>query len=169
MVTITFSVGFQEANENNKTNGEIETTLFQISGKMTATKLALSKMNLVLNGQDADSVLTLGNPMSPRYLQRQTSNPMDNSPPFPGKKKTSAAIEAYTSESSVRSAVTLDSRVLALDAQIGQMENNITKNMNASLELFFLKFTQNTQPPGRALSERTMASCHESTVGGRSL
>ena len=91
----------------------MDTTLSQISGKMIATELALSKMNVVLNGQDAGSVSTLGNPMSPRNLQRRASNLLDNAPPSPRKKMTPAVIEAYASGASVRSALTLDSRVSA--------------------------------------------------------
>ena len=41
----------------------METKIFQLSGKKTATELALAKMNLVLNGQNVDSVSTLGNLM----------------------------------------------------------------------------------------------------------
>lgn len=66
--------------EVNKTAESTDTTN-KGSRKMTATELALSKMNLVLNGQDADSVSTLGNPLSPKQLLKRALSLLANPPP----------------------------------------------------------------------------------------
>ena len=73
-----FSVAFQAENVKNKTKGQIETKISQLAGKMTATELVLSKINLILNVQDVDSVSMLRNPMYPRHLQRRKSALMYN-------------------------------------------------------------------------------------------
>ena len=54
---------------------------------------------------------------------------------------------------SVLSGRTLDSRVSQMEEQVSQMESNINKSMNATLESLFLKFgagVQTAQPPGGA-------------------
>ena len=54
------------------------------------------------------------------------------------------------SVASVLSGRTLDSRISQMEEQLSQMESNINKNMNATLESLFLKFgagVQTTQLP----------------------
>ena len=93
-------------------------------GKMTAQELALSKMNLVLTGQDEDSVSTLGNPMSPGHLSRRTRS----------------SLMAASSGTSVRSSVTMDTRMTAVEDQINAMEVNLKKGIDESLASFIEKF-----------------------------
>ena len=108
-------------------------------GKMTAQELALSKMNLVLTGQDADSVSTLGNPMSPGHLTRRARS----------------SLMAASSGTSVRSSVTMDTRMTAVEDQINAMEVNLKKGFDESLASFFEKFQvaqAQPKPPGGGLA-----------------
>ena len=89
---------------------------------MTAQELALSKMNLVLTGQDADSVSTLGNPTSPANISRRARSSL-----------------MAASSGSVRSSATMDSMMTAVEDQISAMEVNLKKGFDDSLALFFLK------------------------------
>ena len=150
-----FSVAFNV--ELNTTEDSTNTTNKK-PGKMTATELALSKMNLVLNGEDADSVSTLGNPLSPKQLQKRASSLMANPSPSvsPTNKSdiqgvtTPQSLAIASSGTSVRSALTLDSRVSALEDQLSLMEDNINKNMTATLESLFSRINNTSQPPGGA-------------------
>lgn len=107
--------------------------------KMTAQELALSKMNLVLTGQDADSVSTLGNPASPSNVSR----------------KFRSSLMAAHSGASVRSSATMDTRMTAVEDQISAMEVNLKKGFEDSLASFFEKFQvaqAQTKPPGGGLA-----------------
>ena len=124
-----------ECNDNTTVDKEEE----GVKDKMSAVELALSKMNLVLAGQDADSVSTLGNPMSPDRLYSTNKS----------------TLIAASSGASVRSAFTLDSRVSAMEEQMNSMEVNLKKGFDESLNSFFQKFqaAQAPQkPPGGELA-----------------
>ena len=108
-------------------------------GKMTAQELALSKMNLVLTGQDEDSVSTLGYPMSPGNLSRRARS----------------SLMAASAGTSVRSSATMDTRMTAVEDQISAMEVNLKKGFEDSLTSFFEKFQvaqAQPQPPGGGLA-----------------
>lgn len=104
------------------------------SGKVTAAEMKLSKINLVFNGQDADSVSTLGNLLSPRHLKKRSSTLLANPSP----------ITTGASGASIRSELMLDLRVPAMEEQLSQIETNITKTMKSTLESFFDKLNQAT-------------------------
>ena len=107
--------------------------------KTTAQELALSKMNLVLIGQDEDSVSTLGYPMSPGNLSRRARS----------------SLMAASAGTSVRSSATMDTRMTAVEDQISAMEVNLKKGFEDSLTSFFEKFQvaqAQPQPPGGGLA-----------------
>ena len=107
--------------------------------KQTAQELALTKMNLVLTGQDADSVSTLGNPASPANVSRRSRS----------------SLMAAHSGTSVMSSATMDSRIAAVEDQISAMEVNLKKGFDDSLASFFEKIQlaqAQTQPPGGGLA-----------------
>ena len=107
--------------------------------KQTAQELALSKMNLVLTGQDADSVSTLGNQASSANVSRRSRS----------------SLMAAHSGASAKSSVTMDSRMTAVEDQISAMEVNLKKRFDDSLASFFEKFQlaqAQTQPPGGGIA-----------------
>eukprot|EP00593_Proboscia_inermis_P000787 CAMPEP_0171300526 /NCGR_PEP_ID=MMETSP0816-20121228/9335_1 /TAXON_ID=420281 /ORGANISM="Proboscia inermis, Strain CCAP1064/1" /LENGTH=191 /DNA_ID=CAMNT_0011777063 /DNA_START=125 /DNA_END=697 /DNA_ORIENTATION=+ len=134
-----FSVAFGEA---------VATAAATAAGVAITSQMTLSKMNLVLTGQDTDSVSTLGNPLSPRQLQRQGASMIYN----PSPTGVVPQLPTPTSASAV-SGGTLDSRISQIEEQLSVMEINIKKNMDATLESLFLKFganLQTNQPPAGA-------------------
>ena len=144
-----FSVAFNEETNNPPIAG-VQVGGGALTGKMTAQEMALSKMNLVLTGQDTDSVSTLGNPLSPRRLQKKGASLIANPSPAGG-----IAQIPSPSVVSAMSSRTMESRVSQMEEQLSQMETNINKNMNATLESLFKKFgagVQTSQPPGGALA-----------------
>ena len=142
-----FSVAFNEETKNDPTV-DVQDEDGMLSGNMTAQEMALSKMNLVLTGQDTDSVSTLGNPLSPRRLQKKGASLIANQSPAGGIAQipTPSVVSAMSSR-------TMESRVSQMEQQLSEMETNINNNMKATLESLFLKFgagVQTTQPPGGA-------------------
>ena len=105
--------------------------------KMTAQELALTKMNLVLTGQDADSVSTLGNPSSPANVSRRSRS----------------SLMAAHSGASAKSSVTMDSRMTAVEDQISAMEVNLKKGFDDSLASFFVKFSLHKRRPSPLAAE----------------
>ena len=135
-----FSVAFNEEVKNPAAISGVRVAGVAITGQMTAQEMTLSKMNLVLMGQDTDSVSTLGNPLSPRRLQKEGALVIANpSPPGGVVQVPSRSVASVLSER------TLDSRVSQMEEQLSQMESNINKNMNATLESLFLKFGAGVQ------------------------
>ena len=143
-----FSVAFNEEAKNSPTIVGVQDEGGTLTGKMTAQKMALSKMNLVLTGQDTDSVSTLGNTLSPRRLQKKGASLIAN-PSLAG----GIAQIPTPSVVSAMSSRTMESQVSQMEEQLSQMGTNINTNMKATLESLFQKFgagVQTTQPPGGA-------------------
>lgn len=99
-----------EVNGTNVTTNE-DKEEGELTGKMTAAELSLSKMNLVITGRDTDSVSILGNPISPGRLYCKTKSTL-----------TTASVGAGT-----RNTFTLDSQVSAMEEQIILMEVHLKK------------------------------------------
>ena len=112
-----FSVAFNEETKNSPTIVGVQAEGGALTGKMTAQEMALSKMNLVLTGQDTDSVSTLGNPLSPRWLQKKGASLIANPSPAGG-----IAQFPTPSVASAMSGRTLESRVSQMEERLSQME-----------------------------------------------
>ena len=102
-------------------------------------------MNLVLNGRDDDSVSTLGSPlrMSGKTVEKVTGKGM-------------ITINRSSPSNSIQSAMTMDSRVTALEEQITSMETSISNKMEASFAMLLARLPAvNNQPPGGTLAGGT--------------
>ena len=103
-----------------------------------AATLAANRLNMVLAGEDADSVSTLGNPLSPS---------IPRSPPA----STLLPVEGVSSAKSVQSEVTLDTRVSVIEQKLDSMEASLKSTMSATLDSFLAKMQASvSQPPGGA-------------------
>ena len=112
------------------------------NGKSTPEELALARMNLVLNGRDDDSVSTLGSPLrrSGKTVEKVTGQGM-------------ITINRSSPSNSIQSAMTMDSRVTALEEQITSMETSISNKMEASFAMLLARLPAvNNQPPGGTLA-----------------
>ena len=104
----------------------------------TAAALASTKLNMVLTGQDTDSVSTLGNPLSPARITKTTDTSLID-------------MGDTTSTSSVTSLSSLDTRVSTMEATINSMKEDVVAGVDAKLDAFFTKFLaaqSAPQPPG---------------------
>ena len=136
-----FSVAFLD--KDNSTPSAVMSPSPTETTSPSAAALALSHMNLVLAGQESDSVSSMGNPLSPAQKKDIVSSHMQS-------------LEFQSAGASVRSEMTLDSRVSALEENIVQLETNLKQTFNESLNAFFLRLQQSQaapitpQPPGGA-------------------
>ena len=118
--------------QNNNTTEEGEETR-----KQSAEELALARLNLVVTGNETDSVSTLGNPMTPSSLQKarlSTMIPIRNAP---------SGTSSITDSS-------VNSRMTAIEQRISSMEESITQSLQVSMERIIEKMnSSNTDaPPG---------------------
>ena len=132
----------EDDKEGDKGEKEKKERRTEDNGKSTPEELALARMNLVLNGRDDDSVSTLGSPlrMSGKTPAKVTGQGM-------------ITINRSSPSNSIQSAMTMDSRVTALEDQIVSMETNISNKMEASFAMLLARLPAvNNQPPGGTLA-----------------
>ena len=112
--------------------------LAEPSTPLTAQELALSRMNVLINEQDADSVSTLGH--SPRRRQIPTSL-INNTP-------------GVSSATSISTAATFESRLSTMESTMEDFKVSIQTSFQESIRelLANLPQTNSAQPPGGALA-----------------
>ena len=109
--------------------------------KQSAEEAALARLNMVVTGNETDSVSTLGNPMTPAKLQ---------------KARLSSMIPIRTSPSGTSSITdsSMTSRMTAIEQRISSMEESITQSLEVSMAKIIEKMnSSNTTsitnaPPG---------------------
>ena len=108
------------------------------STPLTAQELALSRMNVLINEQDADSVSTLGH--SPRRRQIPTSL-INNTP-------------GVSSATSISTAATFESRLSTMESTMEDFKVSIQTSFQESIRELLANLPQanSAQPPGGALA-----------------
>ena len=115
--------------KNNSTSEQVQKT-----APNTVEDLAQTRLNMLLTGNDVDSVSTLGNPLTPTHKNASYS-PSFNAP----------VKNTTISEQSVSSQTTLDTRITEIEQQISGMKNDLQKTMKESLESVLGQFLQKQQ------------------------
>lgn len=112
----------------------------------TAAELAAARLNMVVAGDDVDSVSTLGNPLSPaRIREHQVSSLLP-------------AAVGMSSGASVLTTGTIDTRMSAMEQTMQSMAVEMEHKFEASMEKFFERMQKekakekDEQPPGGALA-----------------
>ena len=110
----------------------------------TAAELAAARLNMIVAGDDEDSVSTLGNPLSPAKIRaHQVSSLLP-------------AAVGMSGGASVLTSGTLDTRMSAMEQTMQSMAVDMEQRFDASIEKFFARLqTDNAketdkQPPGGA-------------------
>ena len=130
-------------NDNNKLKTDTRKR-----NKSAAEELALARLNLVVTGEDNDSVSTLGNPMTPASVQKAK---ISNMIPL----RTARSNASSITESSI------NSRMTAIEQRIESMEESITQSLEKTMEKIIDRMSANNsslllnQPPGGELAGRS--------------
>ena len=111
----------------------------QAENPITPQELALSRMNLLINDKDEDSVSTLGG--SPRSFaspkSSKTPTPTQNTP-------------VLSSAASVNSEATLESRLSAMETNLNEFKGSIKNTFQETIKELFAQIPdlKSSQPPG---------------------
>ena len=117
-----------------------------VAAPQTAAELAAARLNMVVTGEDNDSVSTLGNPLSPAKLKAYQQSSV-----FP-------VSFGVTSDASVHSSCTMDTRMTAMEETMQTMAVDMEKRFDASIDKFFARLQtqkvveEDKQPPGGGLA-----------------
>ena len=106
-----FSIAPDTANDH-KVKGSVHKNVIKIAAELAAVRL-----NLVVIGEDADSVSTMGNPVSPAHLRARIVSSL-------------LPIIGLSSETSVQSSTTLDTRISVIEQSMQSMAVGIQKRFD---------------------------------------
>ena len=125
----------EESNVEQGTEGDMNKTT-----KLSAEELALARLNLVVTGNDTDSVSTLGNPMTPASLKKARMTNM-------------ISIRTSQTDTSSVTDTSIDTRMSVIEQRISSMEQAITTSLEFSMAKIIEKIATSsasisTQPPG---------------------
>ena len=119
-------------------------TTTQNTDQLTPQEIALSRMNLLINAPDADSVSTMGNPLSPNRNRSRLQGLIPNN-------------AGMASSGSVASAATIESRLSMLENNIQDFKSSMKSTIQESIKelLANLPSIQSQPPGGAAAGEQT--------------
>ena len=113
-------------------------TTTQNTDQLTPQEIALSRMNLLINAPDADSVSTMGNPLSPNRNRSRLQGLIPNN-------------AGMASSGSVASAATIESRLSMLENNIQDFKSSMKSTFQESIKELLANLPSNqSQPPGGA-------------------
>ena len=111
--------------------GNITPTTMHTPGKVpTAQELAIAKMNVLINEQDAETVSTMGS--NPKSISGQLIRVS------PGKQSTKSVISKISHES----------RLTAVEDQLKSLESNLTASFQISIKELVTQLTGKSASPG---------------------
>ena len=134
-----FSIAPDTENDN-KVKGSVHNNV-----PKTAAELAAARLNLVVTGEDEDSVSTLGNPLSPAHFRARNVSSL-------------LPIIGLSSETSVQSSTTLDTRISVIEQSMQSMAVDMQQRFDDSMDKFLSRMQEiqsnqpEKQPPGGALA-----------------